>query len=131
MASLSVVLPIYWAKTKSKRVLVSMNAYRNWHYHTSNKFKKEFTELVTEQVSSCKIASPFKLDIQIYYENANCDGANIAAVIEKVLLDALHKEEVIEQDSVKHHLGTTWSIAGQDKIEPRCEITIKSLQEKE
>lgn len=129
MASISIVLPIYWAQTKSKTVLVSMNAYRNWHYHTSNKFKKEFTELVTSQLDSCTIPSPFKVDIKIHYKNSACDGSNVASLIEKVLLDALQEGKVITQDSVKHHTGTTWTIAGQDKTNPRCEITIYSTEE--
>lgn len=129
MSNIKIVLPIYWQQTKKKTVLVSMNAYRNWHYHTSNSFKQEFTELVTNQLNSCKINSPYKLDIKIFYKNSNCDGANITALIEKVLLDALQKSNIVVNDSVKHHIGSSWEIVSQDKINPRCEITITSLQE--
>lgn len=119
-----ITLPIYWAQSGSKTVLVSMNAYRNWHFHTSNKFKREFHELVGKQLDGIvPIQGQFYLDISIYYKNPNCDGANIAALIEKVVLDALQEHSIIVNDNVNYHLGSTWSIAGQDKTNPRAEIT--------
>lgn len=129
MASIDLVLPIYWQQSQKKLVLVSMNAYRNWHYHTSNKFKQEFAELVTSQLSSCTIASPYELEMKLYYKNSNCDGSNIVALVEKVLLDALQKANIIDKDSVKHHLGTTWAVVAQDKVNPRCEITIRNIND--
>lgn len=127
MASLELVLPIYWQQTSSKTVLVGMNAYRNWHYHTSNNFKKEFTQLVASQLDSCIISSPYKLEMRLFYKNPNCDASNVVALIEKVVLDALQTSNIIEDDTVKHHLGSSWTVVSQDKTNPRCEITIKEL----
>ena len=124
-----ITLPIYWSQSGSKTVLVSMNAYRNWHFHTSNKFKQEFHELVGKQLDGIvPIQGQFYLDISIYYKNPNCDGANIAALIEKVVLDALQEHSIIVNDNVNYHLGSTWSIAGQDKTNPRAIITLKEAQ---
>ena len=121
-----ITLPIYWSQSGSKTVLVSMNAYRNWHFHTSNKFKRDFHELVGNQLDGLTpIQGQFRLSISIYYKNPNCDGANIAALIEKVVLDALQEHNIIINDNVNYHLGSTWSIAGQDKTNPRCIIIIQ------
>ena len=49
---IEITLPIYWQQTKNKKVLVSLNAYRNWHYYTSNKFKHDFHELVKNQLDT-------------------------------------------------------------------------------
>jgi Holliday junction resolvase RusA-like endonuclease len=124
-----ITLPIYWEqkyKTKpNKTHLVGMNAYHNWHHMTYQNFKKEFHSLVIDQCSNSDIIKGFTLDINLYYKNKTCDASNIVALIEKVLLDALQSAGVITNDNVQFHLGTTWRVAGQDRDNPRCDITIK------
>jgi len=128
-----ITVPIYWTKTyktkADKTVLVGMNFYRNAHYFDQNRLKQEFEELIIEQLDNSCVQGTYKLDIRLYYKNPSCDGANICSLVEKILLDALQKNNTVEQDNVKHHLGTTWSIAGQDKVNPRCEIYIRSVNE--
>lgn len=125
-----IVLPIYWDQSSSKTVLVSLNAYRNWHYHTSNNFKKHYHQLVGEQLEGISpISGPFQLDLSLYYKNPNCDGSNIASMMEKVVLDALQEHQIIINDNVKYHLGSTWRISAQCKTNPRCEININSCEE--
>ena len=122
--------PIYWTQTfktkKDKVWLVGMNNYRNWHYHTSNKFKKEFGEVFKQQLSDISIKDQFTLHMDLYYKRI-CDGSNVVPLIEKVLLDVLQEEGVIVQDNVQYHLGTSWKVGGQDKNNPRIEITINTL----
>jgi hypothetical protein len=126
-------LPIYWTqhfKTKQdKTVLVGMNWYRNAHYHAQNAMKQDFHGLVSAQIQ--KTLTPlkeFKLFIEIYYKNSSCDGANIAALIEKFTLDALQEEHIITNDNVQYHKGTTWEVVEQDKDNPRCVITITTSE---
>lgn len=125
-------LPIYWTQhyktKKDKTVLVGMNWYRNAHHHSQNAMKKHFHSLVGPQVSMIPNLGKFKLTIEIYYKNSSCDGANIAALIEKFTLDALQEQEVILNDNVQYHLGSTWEVAGQDKDNPRCLITITNIE---
>jgi len=124
-------LPIYWVKrfkTKpDKTILAGMNWYRNAHHFDQNKMKKDYHELVHKQVDNTRISSTFKLHIGIYYKNSSCDGANIAALMEKVALDALQEENVIINDNVQYHLGSSWEVLGQDKDNPRCLITITTV----
>jgi len=125
---MTIELPIYWVKTfktkPNKTVLAGMNWYRNAHHFDQNKMKKDYHELVHKQLTDTKINGTFKLRIEIYYKNSSCDGANIAALMEKVTLDALQEENVIVNDNVQYHLGSSWEILGQDKTNPRCIITI-------
>jgi hypothetical protein len=129
MTSLTITLPIYWEKTfktkPSKVVLTGMNWYRCANYFDQNRFKQEFSDLVKSQLGTAVSTKlPYTLNILLYYKNPSCDPSNIVPLVEKVLLDVLQKEGCIKQDNVKYHLGTTWCVAGQDKENPRCEITI-------
>lgn len=124
-------LPIYWTqtfKTKAdKTVLAGMNWYRNAHYHAQNSMKKEFHEVVCKQLGDSAVTGQYKVHLEIYYKNQTCDGSNIAALMEKVALDALQEHKTIVDDSVKYHLGTTWEVAGQDKLNPRCVVTVTPI----
>ena len=126
-------LPIYYVeekKTKADKTwLVGMNAYRNWHYHLSNKIKTHYHNLVAGSTLPDPIDKGFTLSITIYYKNPSCDGSNIAALMEKFTLDSLQELNIIKQDNVKHHLGTIWKIGGQDKENPRAEIEILPVKE--
>lgn len=130
-----IIVPIYWTqvyKTKEDKTwLVGLNAYRNWHHYTSSKWKLDFHELIDNQVMSNQTFTKYKLHTALYYKNPTCDGANIASLIEKVALDALQGTGTLLQDNVKYHQGTTWEVAGQDKINPRCEVTIIPFKEPE
>lgn len=120
-----ITLPIYWEKSSNKTILVGMNWYRNAHFYEQNKLKQEFHQLVGNQLNGiAPITGAFSLDLSIYYKNPSCDGSNIASMMEKIILDALQQHNIITNDNVKFHLGSTWSIAGQDKTNPRAEITL-------
>ena len=65
----------------------------------------------------------------LFYRNVNCDGSNIVPLIEKAVLDVLQDCKIVKQDNVRYHLGSTWYIGGQDKENPRCEVTIEPTGE--
>lgn len=124
-------LPIYWTKvykTKpSKTHLAGMNWYRNAFHIDQNNLKQDFQQLLDTQyglMESFTIDQPYTVSYSIYYKNPSCDGSNIIALSEKIFLDFLQKASIVSEDNVKHHLGSTWTIAGQDKLNPRVEITI-------
>ena len=128
-----IVLPIYYVqefKTKANKThLVGMNLYRNAHHFLQNAMKKHFQELVLEQLPSVEQKlKTFTVDYKIYYKSPVCDGSNIVALIEKFYLDAIKTHGLISDDNVNYHLGSTWSVAGQDKDNPRVEITIKEIK---
>ena len=130
---MTIVLPIYYTqtfKTKSDKVwLVGANAFRNWHYHLKNKVKQHFQELVLEQLPPVEQQlKQFTVNYKVYYKSPVCDGSNIVALIEKFYLDAIKTHGLISDDNVNYHVGSTWSVAGQDKENPRIEIAIKEIK---
>ena len=130
---LNLTLPIYWTnqkvRVKSTTHLLGMNFYRNAHHHIQNKLKQEISELVYNQLDSPPKFTTFSTHYKLYYKNNACDPSNIVPLIEKVLLDALQHSEVIANDNVKFHLSSSWEVVGQDRDNPRCEITIKEHNE--
>jgi endonuclease IV len=128
-------MPIYWAekfKTKPDKVhLIGMNFFRNAHYHTQNKLKQELEQSLKESFNESfdKITTSYKVHYTLYYKNPACDGSNIIALSEKIFLDFLQSIDLVTNDNVKYHLGSSWSIGGCDKLNPRVEITLKEYND--
>lgn len=132
--SISLELPIYWEQEfvtkKSKFHLIGLNQLFSMHYQVRNKLKQHFHYLVANQVNNRQeVPNKFKVHYKLYYKNIVSDPSNIIAGIEKVLLDGLQECGIIKEDNVLHHLGTTWEVVEQDKVAPRCEITIIPIGE--
>ena len=130
---MTIVLPIYYTqefKTKANKThLVGMNLYRNAHHFLQNAMKKHFQELVLEQLPPVEQQlKQFTVNYKVYYKSPVCDGSNIVALIEKFYLDAIKTHGLISDDNVNYHVGSTWSVAGQDKENPRVEIAIKEIK---
>jgi hypothetical protein len=130
----SLTLPIYWTnhkKTKpSTTHLTGLNFYRNAYFQVQNKMKQDYHELVYHALKDIPpIEGPFTVHTVLFYKNPSCDGRNIVPMVEKFLLDALQDLNIIPNDNVKFDLGGTWEIGGQDKENPRCEITIKAASQ--
>ena len=127
---MTITLPIYWTKGKLKPKihLVGMNFYRNAHHFDQAAIKRDFTNLVSAQLpAQLPSFSKFTVTYSLYYKSPVCDGSNIIALIEKMYLDALSTNAIISDDNVQYHQGSTWSIIGQDKLNPRVEITIQEV----
>lgn len=123
-------LPIYWVdkkKTiKDKTYLVGLNQLFSMHYQVRNKLKQHFHSLVGDQVTDATpILGQFTVTYTLYYKNVVSDPSNIIAGVEKVLLDGLQEHGMITEDNPKYHLGTSWTVAKQDKTNPRVEVTIQ------
>ena len=122
-------MPIYWQQSSRKTTLLSMNAYRNWHYRVSAKFKRDFTELVLGQLANVTaVPSPYEVSCLLYYKNVVCDPSNIIPLVEKVVLDALVEKGLLEGDNMKHHVKTSWRVVEQDRNNPRCIVGIRHYE---
>ena len=88
---MEIILPIYTNTSKKKKVLVSLNWFRNAHYGIKDKVKKQYHEIVFEQLRGAK--KPFDKRIgvkyQLWYKRGDCDLMNVVSVLDKFLLDAL------------------------------------------
>lgn len=128
-------MPIYWAetfKTKPDKVhLVGMNFFRNAHHFTQNKLKQDLEQHLKASLNGTldAITSTYKVHYTLYYKNPACDGSNIIALVEKIFLDFAQSVGITTNDNVKFHLGSSWSIGGIDKFNPRVDITIKEYND--
>ena len=122
-------LPIYYTehfKTKpSKTFLVGINWFRNAHHFAQNNIKQHYHQLVADQLLNPVSFNKFIIDYRLYYKSPVCDPSNIIALIEKFTLDALKLNNIIPDDNVNYHLGSSYSVVAKDTINPRVEITIK------
>lgn len=104
--------------------MVALNWYRNAFHHEQNEVKTYYHELIASGDLPDPVQGTYTLDIVVYYRNSVSDGSNISSIFEKFVLDSLQTLNITQQDNVKHHLGTTWSVGGCDKENPRVEITL-------
>ena len=131
---INITLPIYYTQEfktkKDKTFLIGLNWERNAHFFIKSEVKRHFHDLVINQI--IPISNPYTLfttHTKLYYKNPSCDGSNIIPMIHKYLLDALQECKVLSNDSVKYEMGGSWEVVGQDKLNPRCEITITPIKE--
>ncbi len=124
------ILPVYYTqefKTKpSKTFLVGLNWERNAHYFIKSRVKREYHDLVYNQIQAPNSSvDKFLVHTTIYWKNSNSDPRNVAPLIEKYVLDALQIHNVLTNDSAKFDMGGTFTNGGQDKDNPRCVIKIE------
>ena len=89
---MEIILPIYINTSKNKKVLMSLNWYRNSHYGIKDKVKKQYHEIVYEQLRGAR--KPFDKRIgvkyQLWYKRGDCDLMNVVSVLDKFLLCLLY-----------------------------------------
>lgn len=123
-------IPVYYTqkfKTKNdKTFLVSLNWFRNAHHFEQNKVKAYFHGLIKEQLENTdlKISDQYKVKYKYYYKNSTSDLANVTPMCSKWLNDVLQEMGIVQNDNVKYLIEETHQVAGQDKLNPRCEIEI-------
>lgn len=123
---MKIILPIHYTITyktkKDKKVLVWMNAYRNWHFHLSNKVKKYYHDLIATSLAGEKF-NTIEPVYKVYLWNKLSDWPNVRSVIEKFFLDALVENWVIKNDTSEYVI---WDSSKYfiDKVNPRIEIEI-------
>ena len=99
---ITVTVPIYFKKNKTKTVLLGMNWYRNAHYSELARAKKFISGVVKDFVDGGPILEgTIHVHYKIYWKRAGTDGGNVRSVIEKFVLDAIQEENLIENDHIK------------------------------
>lgn len=117
-----------------KTILVNMNWYRNAHHIEQNDVKKFYSELIEsifEMKSINRSLVDFKYEVhyKLYYRSTMCDMPNITAMMSKFVNDTIQELGLVKNDNVKFLVREVHQVAGIDKDNPRCEITIKEVKE--
>lgn len=121
-------VPIYFDE-KNKKTMISLNFYRNAHYHTNNKVKSEFEKLVAEKLQGSNVKfKEYQIEYKLFYKNKVCDMMNIIAVVDKFLQDSLQELGIVENDNVQYCKKVMCEVGGQDKINPRVCVTILTFK---
>lgn len=123
-------LPLYVWVSGNKKFILNLNNYRNAHFQVLNKAKKLY---VDEVMVATKGKRPsFNGGCHIVYTlyqptNRRVDISNPLSVIDKFACDALVHLGILPDDANKYIQSMTFVWGGVDKLNPRCEMAIRSL----
>ena len=129
----SVSMPMYFMKS-GKRTMVGMNVFRNLHYTTKNKLKRDFAAKVIAQLEEQGkrfevYDGLYECEFILYYENKLCDLPNVCSLIDKFVLDAFVTYGVVKNDNVARYVKSTYVVGGRDKDNSRVEVTLRTIEE--
>ena len=98
------MLPTHVYVTQKRRVGLSINNYRNWHFRTETQVKGIYKKMIRNLLIHNKVKSikykklnfVFQLELK---SNRRLDTVNFRSIVEKYLLDACVDYGLIEDDS--------------------------------
>jgi len=118
----------YFMTLRNKRHSLNLNQYRNAHYQLTNKLKREFKDIITDDVLDLPVMSKVKIHYKIFYENKRLfDLDNIASVVSKFTQDALVELGRLPDDNYQHIQQITATFGGVSKNDAYVEVRIKEI----
>ena len=116
-------------KVGKKYVALSLNVYRNLHFHLLNQAKIEFQIQVQQQIFALPQMDKVKIHYEFFYVDKRVhDLNNSMAVISKFFEDSLVLAKIIPDDNYLFITGSSNSWGGIDKLNPRCLIQITEVK---
>ncbi len=116
-------------RDKNNKFYLNLNIYRNAHFHTLNKAKELFTELV---LPTLKHIPPIKkLDISYCLFTGSktlVDVANICCIVDKFFCDTLTESGVLLDDNLEIISNISYSFGSIDRDNPRVEATLHNIE---
>lgn len=107
---------------------VNLNQYRNTHYQSLNKLKKEYKEFLQDQIMQLNSFSRVRLSIHVYApDKRKFDLGNVTSIHEKFFLDALVELGKLPDDNIDYCPECHTYFMGVDKECPRVEIIVEEL----
>ena len=124
-ATIRVTIPVYFYETKKRKVLTSMNKFRNWHWSMQNRFKQEVGDYLKGLLADAEpIEGKYSIIYTYHYKNSGSDLTNVCALSSKVLNDVLQEMSIVEGDSVKTLVQETFIVGTKSVTDPRVEAVI-------
>jgi Holliday junction resolvase RusA-like endonuclease len=126
-------LPLEVYYSKNKKFILNLNNYRNAHYRILSSAKKIYSEnLIPRLKEFDSFNEPVSLKYTYYAKsNRRLDISNPCSIIDKFTCDALVKAEIIEDDSFIQVVEVFYKFGGVEKDNPRCELEIAAVQQRE
>lgn len=128
----TISLPLSVPVTKKKFFSLNLNIYRNAHYMVLNKAKSAFTDRILGSLKKLPPQNHISLTYRIFLpNNRKADISNIGSIVDKFFSDALVDAGVIPDDNYLHLTHVQFFFGGIDRVDPRVEVTISPVNEKE
>lgn len=113
----------------NKKHSINLNPYRNLHYQVLNKLKKEYKEIVGEQIEWLRFDGKIKLTFILWKrDRRKIDRANPLSIHEKFFCDALVDYGCIPDDNDDYISSSHYYTGGIDKKNPRVDIIITGVK---
>ena len=109
---------------------LNLNNYRNWHYRTSNNLKQRFKDIILKGLKSFneELADVVRITYTLYVnDNRKKDLANVLAVVDKFLCDALIVAGVIPDDNYNHLVEVVYSFGGKVEGEAYVDVLVEAI----
>lgn len=88
--------------SKRKKFYLNLNNYRNAHYQTKNKAKREFERVVYPILPKIRINTAVKIVYTLFVkDNRRKDLSNVLSIADKFFSDILVEKGIIEDDSLE------------------------------
>ena len=125
----TIQLPLRVPVSKNRDFSLNLNQYRNSHFQTLDKAKKNFTRLAEERIQEQQIPRLERCDLEYtLYPGTRqlCDVNNVCSVVDKFFSDSLVSAGVIADDNYNFIADSRFRFGCIDRENPRVEVTIRT-----
>ena len=126
-------VPLRVQTSKNKSFILNLNNYRGAHHRVLTNAKSNFQDIVINMDLRQQLRGMYLNPIRVTYtyypaSNRKYDSMNVASIIDKFLMDALVKSDVIRDDNYKLVLWPNFIHGGVDRDNPRCDVSIEEIK---
>lgn len=122
----TITVPIKVNISSKKSFRLNLNEYRNTHYFTLNKAKKQFSVEVKPLLFNLPKLNKINIKYTLYPQR-KCDLSNVCCIVDKFFCDCLIEYFKLEDDNIDFINQVTFVFGSLDKQNPRVEILIKEI----
>lgn len=122
----TISLPLRVPISKKKFFSLNLNLYRNAHYQTLDRAKKNFHEIARELIRGIPHLEACSLEYVLYPATRQlCDVSNVCSIADKFFSDVLVSQGVILDDNYQVISSVDFRFGAVDKLNPRIDVTIR------
>ena len=119
-------------KKDGKQYMLNLNYLLTKYHKSYNNLKAKYEEILEPFLNGLKIKPPFRITYVFYYgSKRRVDRNNFAVAHDKFFCDALTKFDCIPDDNDRFYVETYTKSGKIDKENPRMEIIVEELDEKD
>jgi len=108
---------------KDKKYALNINTYRNLNFIVNNILKKQYKELMRDQLEWKVFNTPIHIEYTLYWAYKS-DLMNVVSIVDKFFCDALTEYKCIKDDNIDYITWYSMKVWGKDRLDPRVEILI-------